>query len=97
VPEGEWTLLAWRETAHAKTPSMAKNSAAAIYSTPQVFGYATVVYWRMPLAVKAGEEVTVRLHDRNEWMTGIREDRRIPGPTPLPLPERSGGGAPARR
>jgi hypothetical protein len=61
-----------------------------IFRTPQVFGYTTVVYWRMPLIVKAGEEVTVRLHDRNEWLTGIREDRRIRGPRSQPVPGPSG-------
>jgi hypothetical protein len=79
VPEGAWTLLAWREMPHAKRPTSLKSSDARRYKTrPQVFGYTTVVYWRMPVQVKAGEEVAVRLHDRNEWLTGAREDRRIP-------------------
>ena len=81
VPEGAWTLLAWRETPHARRPKQLKAREALRYKEhPQVFGYTTVVFWRVPVHVKAGEEVAVRLHDRNEWMTGIREDRRIPDP-----------------
>jgi len=38
--------------------------------------------------VKAGEEVVVRLHDRNEWLTGAREDRRIPDPRQPNAPQR---------
>jgi hypothetical protein len=79
VPEGAWTLLAWRETPHAKRPPALKRSEAQRYRTrPQVFGQTTVVFWWMPVTVKAGEEATVRLHDRNEWLTGVREDRRVP-------------------
>lgn len=79
VPEGAWTLLGWREMPHAKRPTTLKSSEARRYKTrPQVFGYTTVVFWRMPIHVRAGEEVAVRLHDRNEWLTGAREDRRIP-------------------
>jgi hypothetical protein len=87
VPEGQWTLLAWRETPHAKKPVAIKRKDAQHYQTPQVVGSTTVVYWRMPVTVKAGEDVAVKLHDRNEWLTGVREDRRIPGPPPLPAPE----------
>ncbi len=79
VPEGTWTLLAWRETPHAKRPPAQKRSEAQRYrNRPQVFGHTTVVFWWMSVTVKAGEEALVRLHDRNEWFTGIREDRRVP-------------------
>lgn len=92
VPEGAWTLLAWREMPHAKRPTSLKASEARRYKTrPQVFGYTTVVFWRIPLDVKAGEEVAVRLHDRNEWLTGTREDRRVPDPNqPTPRKGQSG-------
>lgn len=92
VPEGAWTLLAWREMPHAKRPTSLKASEARRYKTrPQVFGYTTVVFWRIPLDVKAGEEVAVRLHDRNEWLTGTREDRRVPDPNrPTPKKGQSG-------
>ena len=95
VPEGAWTLLAWREIPGAKRPPSLKPSDAQRYKNrPQIFGYTTVVLWRMPLQVKAGEEVAVRLHDRNEWLTGVREDRRIPDPNqpnaPIGQPGRPG-------
>jgi len=89
VPEGAWTLLAWRETPHAKRPAMPKRGEASHYKErPQVFGYTTVVFWRVPVQVKAGEEVAVRLHDRNEWLTGTREDRRVPDRNQLGAPKR---------
>lgn len=95
VPEGAWTLLAWREMPHAKRPTSLKASEARRYKTrPQVFGYTTVVFWRIPLYVKAGEEVTVRLHDRNEWLTGTREDRRAPDSNQPAPPKGQPSGAP---
>jgi len=48
----------------------------------------------MPVTVKAGEEVTVRLHDRNEWLTGIREDRRVPDENQPTVPQTQQGAAP---
>ena len=96
VPEGAWTLLAWREIPHAKRPTSLKPSEARIYKTrPQVFGYTTVVFWRIPLEVKAGEELAVRLHDRNEWLTGTREDRRVPDPN-QPAPQKGQAGSSSR-
>ena len=95
VPEGAWTLLAWREMPHAKRPTALKSSEARRYKTrPQVFGYTTVVFWRIPLQVKAGEEVAVRLHDRNEWLTGAREDRRTPDSGQPGAPKGQPGSAP---
>jgi hypothetical protein len=95
VPEGAWTLLAWRETPHAKRPSAPKRSEAERYKArPQVFGQTTVVYWWMPVTVKAGEEAVVRLHDRNEWLTGIREDRRAPDQDQPVTPRTQQGAAP---
>ena len=92
VPEGAWTLLAWREIPHAKRPTTLKSNEARRYKNrPLVFGYTTVVFWWMPLQVKAGEEVAVRLHDRNEWLTGAREDRRIPDPNQPNAPQRQPG------
>jgi hypothetical protein len=95
VPEGAWTLLAWRETPHAKKPVAMKKSEAERYrSRPQIFGHTAVVFWSMPVTVKAGEEVTVRLHDRNEWLTGIREDRRVPDENQPTVPRTQQGAAP---
>jgi len=95
VPEGAWTLLAWRETPHARKPVAMKRSEAERYkSRPQIFGHTAVVFWAMPVTVKAGEEVTVRLHDRNEWLTGIREDRRVPDENQRTVPQTQQGAAP---
>ena len=95
VPEGAWTLLAWREMPHAKRPTALKSGEARRYKNrPQVFGYTTVVFWRIPLQVKAGEEVAVRLHDRNQWLTGAREDRRIPDSGQPSAPKGQPGAAP---
>jgi hypothetical protein len=95
VPEGAWTLLAWRETPHAKRPVPLKRTEAERYKNrPQVFGQTVVVLWWMPVTVKAGEEITVRLHDRNEWMTAIREDKRVPAEGQPGLPQTQQGAAP---
>lgn len=95
VPEGVWMLLAWRETLHAKRPPGPKRAEAERYKTrPQVFGQTTVTFWWRPVNVRAGEEATVRLHDRNEWMTGVREDRRIPDQGQPATPRTHQGAAP---
>jgi len=95
VPEGAWMLLAWRETPQAKRPPGPKRGEAERYKTrPQVFGQTIVTLWWRPVTVKAGEEATVRLHDRNEWMTGVREDRRIPDQGQLATPRTKQGTAP---
>jgi len=80
VPEGEWTLLAWREIPHAKAPNTGlKGANARTYrDRAQIFGYTTVIFWRLPVDVKAGEVMTVHIHDRNQWLTAAREDRRLP-------------------
>jgi len=83
VPEGEWTLLAWREMPHSKAPTVPRGADARRYKgRPQIFGYTTVIFWRLPVDVKAGEAMSVRLHDRNQWLTAAREDRRIPEENP---------------
>jgi hypothetical protein len=95
VPEGAWMLLAWRETPHTKRPPAPKRSEVERYKTrPQVFGQTTVVYWWRPVTVKAGEEAAVRLHDRNEWLTGVREDRRVPDSGRPAIPSVQQGAAP---
>jgi len=95
VPEGAWMLLAWRETPLAKRPPGPKRAEAERYKTrSQVFGQTTVTLWWRPVTVRAGEEATVRLHDRNEWMTGLREDRRVPGQGQPATPRTQQGAAP---
>ena len=98
VPEGAWTLLAWREAPHAKRPTTLRAREAQRYKDrPQVSGYTTVVFWRVPVQVKAGEEVAVRLHDRNEWLTGTREERRVPDPNQPSAPKSPPAPAPVPR
>jgi hypothetical protein len=95
VPEGAWMLLAWRETPHAKRPPGPKRGEAERYKMrPQVFGQTTVTFWWRPVTLTAGEEATVRLHDRNEWMTGVREDRRVPDQGQPATPRTQQGAAP---
>jgi hypothetical protein len=95
VPEGAWMLLAWRETPNAKRPPAPKRSEAERFRTrPQVFGQTTVTLWWRPVTVRAGEEATVRLHDRNEWLTGVREDRRAPDKEQPATPRTQKGAAP---
>jgi len=95
VPEGAWMLLAWREMSHAKGPPAPKRSEAERFrARPQVFGQTTFVYWWRPVTVKAGEEAAVRLHDRNEWLTGVREDRRAPDQGQPATPRTRQGAAP---
>jgi hypothetical protein len=95
VPEGAWMLLAWRETPHAKRPPAPKRGEAERFKTrPQLFGQTTVVLWWRPVIVKAGEEAVVRLHDRNEWLTGVREDRRAPDQDQPATPRTQQGAAP---
>jgi len=95
VPEGAWMLLAWREMPHTKRPPALKRSEAERFRTrPQVFGQTTVIYWWTPVTVKAGEEAAVLLHDRNEWLTGVREDRRAPDQGQPATPRTKQGAAP---
>jgi hypothetical protein len=76
VPEGAWMLLGWQESGGKKTASRSSKSDAIQFPTrPEVVASFTVVYWLLPLDVRAGEETQVRLHDRNTWLTAIREVR----------------------
>ena len=100
VPEGAWTLLAWRETPHAKRPprSQAERDRAP-QGAPSGLraddrGLTTVVYWYRPVTVKTGEEAVVRLHDRNEWLTGIREEGRAADQGQPATPRTQQGAAP---
>jgi hypothetical protein len=91
VPEGAWMLLAWQEIGGMKKGSRTTRSDALNFPTRQeVVGSSTVDYWRLSLDVKAGEETQVRLHDRNQWLTAIRDVRSIREPekrtVPAPVP-----------
>jgi hypothetical protein len=80
VPEGAWILLAWQETAcRQKKVPLSRSDATRYPNRAEIVGSFTVTYWLVPVEVKAGEETQVQLHDRNVWMTAIREDRSARG------------------
>jgi hypothetical protein len=35
-----------------------------------------VAVWRVAVDVRPGEQATIRLNDRNIWLTVVREDKR---------------------
>src|SRR5216683_2358615 len=82
VPEGAWMLLAWQEIGGKQKGSQSPKSDALNFPTrSEVIGSSTVVYWLLPLLdVKTGEETQVRLHDRNTWLTAIRDVRSVRDP-----------------
>jgi hypothetical protein len=95
VPEGGWTVLAWQETATGQKKSPLSRSDAARYpDRTEVIGSFTVIYWLVPIEVKAGEETQVRLHDRNVWLTAIREDRSARDPEKRVAPGKQQGANP---
>jgi len=75
-------LLAWQEIGDKQKGSKSPKSDALHFPTrAEVVGSSTVVYWLLPLLdVKAGEETQVRLHDRNTWLTAIRDVRSVRDP-----------------
>jgi len=95
VPEGTWTLLAWQETAsRQKKPRLSRNDTARYPDRTEVVGSFTVIYWLVPIEVRAGEETQVRLHDRNVWLTAIREDRSARDPEKRVAPGKQQGANP---
>jgi len=95
VPEGTWTLLAWQETAsRQKKQRLSRNDTARYPDRTEVVGSFTVIYWLVPIEVRAGEETQVRLHDRNVWLTAIREDRSARDPEKRVAPGKQQGANP---
>ena len=95
VPEGTWILLAWQETAsRQKKPPPSRNDTARYPDRTEVVGSFTVIYWLVPIEVRAGEETQVRLHDRNVWLTAIREDRSARDPEKRVAPGKQQGANP---
>jgi len=95
VPEGAWMLLAWQEIGGTQKGSQSTRSGAMNFPTrSEVMGSSTVVYWRLRLDVKAGEETQVRLHDRNTWLTAIREVRNVRDPEKRTAPGQQQGPSP---
>lgn len=89
VPEGAWMLLAWQEIGGKQKGSQSIRSDALHFPTrSEVVGSSTVVYWLLSIDVKAGEETQVRLHDRNTWLTAIREVRSVRDPEKRTAPGR---------
>lgn len=77
VPTGAWTLLAWRDEPHPQSgrPVPARELGAFVGVT-QTTGFTAVALWRFAIEVRPGEQATIRLNDRNVWLTVVREDRR---------------------
>jgi hypothetical protein len=95
VPEGSWMLLAWRESSkQQKTPPIRRSDAAKYPNTPELLGHTTVVYWLVTVEVKRGAEAEVRLHDRNEWLQAVREERRTRDPESRTAPGKQQGANP---
>ncbi|HTK92033.1 MAG TPA: hypothetical protein VL948_17505 [Verrucomicrobiae bacterium] len=77
VPTGAWTLLAWREEPHAQSARHAPSrQLGAFVGVTQPAGFTTVAVWRVAVDVRPGEQATIRLNDRNIWLTVVREDKR---------------------
>jgi hypothetical protein len=87
VPAGSWLLVAWREVPHAvSTRRLPPRATEGFVGNTETKGYAAVELWRQAVEVRPGESTGVRLHDRNVWVTVVREHRHLPGRTPADGP-----------
>ena len=77
LPAGEWLLLGRHELLHAKAPRKIppRDARGVFILEPPPSGYRAVTYWLVKRPVEAGEEVSVELHDRNSWLTGVTEEK----------------------
>lgn len=75
VPAGEWMLLARHEESHAKAARRlpSRDIRGGFVLEPLPAGYRTVTVWVLTRRVEPGAEVSVELHDRNPWFTGVEE------------------------
>jgi hypothetical protein len=90
VPAGNWLLLAWREVPHAVSTRRAPGrQAEGFVGNTETKGYGALELWRQAVEVRPGESVGVRLHDRNIWVTVVREDRYLR--TPVERPPKGAG------
>ena len=81
IPAGSWLLLAWREVPHAVPTRRAPGRQAETFvGNTETKGYGALELWRQAVEVRLGESVAVRLHDRNIWVTVVREDRYLRTP-----------------
>jgi len=77
VPTGAWILLAWRDDPHPQAARRARAKGIGDFvGLTQTRGFTAVTLWRLPIDVRPGEQATVRLNDRNVWLTLVREDKR---------------------
>jgi hypothetical protein len=89
VPVGQWVLIAWHETPHARGGRKIKKSEAGVFrGNVERTGYVAVTYWRLELDVRPGEPAAVSLNDRNGWFTAVREINRQPMDAQPPAPRR---------
>lgn len=96
VPAGSWLMLAWREVPHgASARRIPGRDQGAFVGNVERLGYVAVEYWRQRIEVRPGEASTVKLHDRNIWVTLVREEHRTPDRRTTPGDV--GGGAKRRQ
>ena len=93
VPTGSWVLLAWRDEPHPQSARrVPTREQGAFVGVTQTTGFTAVSVWRIPIDVRPGEQATIRLNDRNIWLTVVREDKRTVEP-----PKKSTEGSGSKR
>ena len=58
--------------------SIQAKDAGRFDTAPKMTGYGAVSYWRMRIALRAGETTEVSLSDRSVWLTAVREEFTYP-------------------
>jgi hypothetical protein len=82
VPAGKWLLVAWHEVPHVVSGRKVPGAAATKFrENMERTGYVTVTYWRMDVEVRSAEPAAATLHDRNAWLTVVRETLKAPAAT----------------
>jgi hypothetical protein len=85
VPAGEWLLVAFRTAAtRAQPPARAsRRDGGGFAPSIETTGYKLINYWRMRLAVPAGETAAVRLTDRGVWLAAVEAVVKPGTPPPI--------------
>lgn len=94
LPAGAWLLVVERSvfvsvnstrggavpTAQALDPlaRYAASSYQHFLPTARLAGYDAVTLWLRELSVESGQTVTLELHDRGVWLSGVAEDTETP-------------------
>jgi hypothetical protein len=94
LPAGAWVLAVERSvfvpvqaarTAAAPTPQaldpLARYSTSSyqhFLPAPRVVGFDAVTVWLREVGVEAGQGVTLELHDRGVWLSGVAEELDTP-------------------